>query len=248
NDPKVIMIAPSWQKDNIMDFCLDDLIMPLLQTDYRVILRPHPEYVKRFPDKMERLKTRYEKHLGPYFDIQTEYQKTESVYSADLVITDWSSIAQEFSYATKKPALFINTPMKIMNPEYQKIPLVPLDISLRDEIGRSVDLEQLDTLPALIESLMNEGEAWCRRIEQVVSDNIYDVGRAAEGGGRYIIETLSKKKHVQKENDENQNALLELDNTWEAMRSQLSQEEAVMLLKQLEDFQKITKEQEDDHA
>lgn len=111
-----------------------------------------------------------------------------------------------------------------------------------------VDLEQLDTLPALIESLMNEGEAWCRRIEQVVSDNIYDVGRAAEGGGRYIIETLSKKKHVQKENDENQNALLELDNTWEAMRSQLSQEEAVMLLKQLEDFQKITKEQEDDHA
>jgi hypothetical protein len=32
------------------------------------------------------------------------------------------------------------------------------------------------------------------------------------------------------------------------MRSQLSQEEAVMLLKQLEDFQKITKEQEDDHA
>lgn len=248
NDPKVIMIAPSWQKDNIMDFCLDDLIMPLLQTDYRVILRPHPEYVKRFPDKMERLKTRYEKHLGPYFDIQTEYQKTESVYSADLVITDWSSIAQEFSYATKKPSLFINTPMKIMNPEYQKIPLVPLDISLRDEIGRSLDLEQLDTLPALIESLMNEGEAWCRRIEQVVSDNIYDVGRAAEGGGRYIIETLSKKKHVQKENDEKQNALLELDHTWEAMRSQLSQEEAVMLLKQLEDFQKITKEQEDDHA
>lgn len=248
NDPKVIMIAPSWQKDNIMDFCLDDLIMPLLQTDYRVILRPHPEYVKRFPDKMERLKMRYEKHLGPYFDIQTEYQKTESVYSADLVITDWSSIAQEFSYATKKPSLFINTPMKIMNPEYQKIPLVPLDISLRDEIGRSLDLEQLDTLPALIESLMNEGEAWCRRIEQVVSDNIYDVGRAAEGGGRYIIETLSKKKHVQKENDEKQNALLELDNTWEAMRSQLSQEEAVMLLKQLEDFQKITKEQEDDHA
>ncbi len=193
NDPKKILIAPSWQKDNILELCPDDVIRPLLDAGYHVIARPHPEFVKRFPDKVKALIRQYD-DAGDAFEFQTSFASNKTVYTADLVITDWSTIANEFSYATKKPSLFINTPMKIMNPNYQKIPCVPLDISLRDDIGISLDIDQLDQLPAIVANLIERKDFYREYITAVVQQNIYDVGNGAQGGGSYIVNTLNARK------------------------------------------------------
>ncbi|NLA81477.1 MAG: hypothetical protein GX849_01340, partial [Clostridiaceae bacterium] len=109
-------------------------------------------------------------------------------------ITDWSSIAQEFSYATKKPSLFINTPMKILNPEWEEIPIIPLDISLRDQIGLSVDPGDLDQLADLVAGLLADKAGYEDRISRLVSRNIFDVGDGARAGGAYIIQALENKR------------------------------------------------------
>lgn len=54
-------------------------------------------------------------------------------------MTDWSGIAYEYAFTTKKPVLFVDTPMKVMNPEYQKIDTVPINIWMRDVIGDRLD-------------------------------------------------------------------------------------------------------------
>lgn len=194
NDPKIVLIAPSWQKDNILEYCLDETIQPLLGLGYKVIIRPHPEFIKRFPVKMQRILDTYQQNIGDNFIIQTDFSSSSTVYTADLVITDWSSIAHEFSYATKKPSLFINTPMKVMNPEYQRIEAVPLDISLRDEIGVSVDVDKLHTLPEVIHDLFSNQDSYRQRIADVVTHNIYDVGFGEKGGGEYIISRLAQRQ------------------------------------------------------
>lgn len=196
NDPKTILIGPSWQNDNIMEYCLEETLRPLLGMGYKIILRPHPEFVKRFPSKMKAILERYQNELKENFVIETDFSSNKSVYTADLVITDWSSIAQEFSYATKKPSIFINTPMKVMNPEYEKIPLVPLDISLRDEIGVSVDVDQLPRLPEIVDELFSKSEYYREKITRVLQQNIYDIGRGVQAGGDYIIDTLTKVQQL----------------------------------------------------
>ncbi len=198
NEPRIILIAPSWQKDNILEFCLEETLDPLLDTGYRIIVRPHPEFVKRFPAKIKAIQDRYADQPAERLEIQTDFSSNETVYTADLVITDWSSIAQEFSYATKKPSLFINTPMKILNPEYDRIPLIPLDISLRDQIGISINPDQLDRLPEMVETLFREKDRYGEQIRAVVSHNIFDVGDGARGGGSYIIRRLEIKQEAKK--------------------------------------------------
>jgi len=193
NDPKIILIAPSWQQDNILEYCLEETLRPLLGAGYRIVVRPHPEFIKRFPGKMRKIIERYKDDVGDDFEIQTSFASSETVYSADLVITDWSSIANEFSYARKKPSLFINTPMKVVNPNYKKIPLVPLDISLRDEIGISIDVEDLDTILDVVHTLFDNADEYRGRIADVVSQNIFDVGDGARGGGQYIIDALKRR-------------------------------------------------------
>ena len=193
NQIKQILIGPSWQTDSLMDYCLDPLLAQLLQRGHKIILRPHPEYVKRFPSKMEAISKRYEKELGEYFIIETDFSSNETVYTSDVMITDWSSIAQEFSYTTKRPSIFINTPMKIMNPNYQNIPCVPLDISLRDEIGVSVDVDKLDGLPEIVEDMLAHAEKYKEQIIKVMDENLYHVGESAQMCGEYIMERLTKK-------------------------------------------------------
>ena len=54
--PRIILIAPSWQKDNILESCLEETLKPLLATGYRIVVRPHPEFVKRFPAKIRAIR------------------------------------------------------------------------------------------------------------------------------------------------------------------------------------------------
>jgi YidC/Oxa1 family membrane protein insertase len=124
---------------------------------------------------------------GGSLRFETDFSSNETVYRSDLVITDWSTIAQEFSYATKRPSLFIDTPMKVMNPEYGRLACVPLDISLRGELGVSLDPADLGGLADAVAGLLAGRDAYRGRISAIVAKNIYDVGDGARGGGDYII-------------------------------------------------------------
>ena len=84
--------------------------------------------------------------------------------------------------------------MKILNPEWEEIPIIPLDISLRDQIGLSVDLQDLDRIGDLVAGLLADKAGYEDRISRLVSRNIYDVGDGARAGGAYIIQTLEAKR------------------------------------------------------
>ena len=197
NDPKRVLIAPSWQKDNILENCLDELLTQLLHKGYHVTLRPHPEFIKRFPAKMKAITNRYQNDFGDDFEIEADFSSNTSIYTSDVVITDWSSIAQEFSYTTKRPSLFINTPMKIMNPNYKLIKPVPLDISLRDEIGVSVDVDKFSEIPDIIDNMLKNHDLYRQKITKVVEENIYNIGKAAEVSADYIINRLKDSGETQ---------------------------------------------------
>ncbi|MCL1903699.1 MAG: membrane protein insertase YidC [Oscillospiraceae bacterium] len=190
NEKPQILIAPSWQKDNILELCLDELLSGLLNAQYKVILRPHPEFVKRFTWRMKAIFDKYGSQTGENFEIQTDFSSNSTIYCSDLVITDWSAIAVEFSFTTKKPALFINTPMKIMNPEWEKIGVTPIDIWLRDKIGVAVDVGQLGNISRICTDLLEKRKEYRIKITDILDECVYHLGHSAEVGGEYIISRI----------------------------------------------------------
>jgi YidC/Oxa1 family membrane protein insertase len=204
HDKPQILIAPSWQKDNILEYCLDPLLRGLFAVKAKIIIRPHPEFVKRFPGKMKAIFDKYADVIGDDLEIQTDFSSNSTVYNSDLIITDWSSIAQEFSLTTKKPSLFINTPMKVMNIEWRKLDLTPQEISIRDIIGVSLDIERLGETQSVVENLLADGGSYRTVIEQWLADNMYNMGHTAEVGGGYIIKRISENRE-NRDNKENTN-------------------------------------------
>ncbi len=193
NEKKTILIAPSWQYDNIMDSCLDDLVNALYGRGYRIVIRPHPQYVRRFPMRMKEIIQRYQDKASDDFIIETDFSSNVTVYTADLLITDWSGIAFEFSFTTDKPSLFINTQMKVVNEDWQKIPLVPFDITARSKVGRQVEKSEVKDLAPIVEELLAHQEDYKERIAALKRQHFYNLGHSGEVGAQYIVHRLERR-------------------------------------------------------
>lgn len=194
-DTPQILIAPSYQDGNILDSCIDGLLERLLPLGYKIVVRPHPQYLRRAPKKMEAFQKKYRdllSHGG--FELQTDFSSGETVFCSDIVVTDWSTIAFEFSLTTLKPTLFIDTPMKVINPHYKEYPMEPLDITLRNEIGVSLAPDDLDRLAPVTAEMLQEGAKWKAQILTVRCDLMPYFGNSGEIGGKYILSRLLERQ------------------------------------------------------
>ena len=191
---KEILIAPSWQEDNLLDSCIDTLIDKLYCEDYHLIVRPHPEYVKRYSARMNALVEKYRDKTGENLSFELDFSRNKSVYASDLLITDWSGIAPEFCFATRRPALFINTKIKCMNPNWEKIGLTPVEITLRDQVGVSIDKERVCECRAIAADLFARADEYEKKIAEVLAHHIYNQGRAGEVGANYLLNSLVEKR------------------------------------------------------
>ena len=190
NPRKKILIAPSWQQDNIVDSCLEQLLDSLKQTDWEIIVRPHPQEVRHKKAYMDALKAKY---APDGIKIQTDFSSNNPVMEADLLITDWSDISWEYAFTTYRPVMYINTPMKVMNPEWQKIEYPPLNIFLRDQLGKSLNVDQLDQTAETARYLLENSDAYREKIRELAREYVYNLDGSAEAGARYIIKTIQNK-------------------------------------------------------
>lgn len=191
NSKPMILIAPSWQDDNILDICADELIGSLLGHDYRVIVRPHPQYVRHCEGKLLALKDRFSSNAD--FELQMDFSSNSTVYDADVMVTDWSSIAYEYTFTTLKPVLYINTPMKVMNPDYEEIGVVPMDIEVRDKLGKSLNLTEVAKAADAVEELLHNKEFDKESLEKLRNEYMFNVGSSAQVGAKYIINRLIER-------------------------------------------------------
>lgn len=196
---KQILIAPSWQEDNLLDSCVNELIENLYGDGIKLIVRPHPEYVKRYGARLNALIEKYKDRDENKLSFETDFSVNESVYLSDIIITDWSGVGPEFCFATKRPAIFINTKPKCENPNWEKVGIKPVEISLRDVIGVSVDKENVPDIKSVVDSLLANEEKYEKTIKEVYADFIYNHGKAGECGAKYILTTLAAKARQTKQ-------------------------------------------------
>lgn len=187
---KTVMIAPSWQKDNILDTCIEEMLDQLVQTSYHIIVRPHPQYVRHYEARVDALAAKYQ---GFDITFEKDFSSTKTVYMSDLLITDWSSISFEYAFSTLKPVLFIDTPMKILNPDYQELETVPIDIELRNKLGISLAPEAVGSeMTVVVDKLLNTEQFSKESIRKLKEEYSYNIGTSGKVGAQYIIGQLVK--------------------------------------------------------
>lgn len=195
-----VLIAPTWNYDNILDSCIDDMLGQLLGHGYHITVRPHPEYKKRYRAKLDALVERYS-HVDPgELTFETDFSGHSSILEADVLVTDWSSVAEEFSFTTLKPCIFVDTAMKELNHDWRKITeWLPSDITLRNEIGRSVDPKDLSNLREVVDDMVGDPLRWADAIRAVRERMIANPGHGGERAGEFLLgEMLAHQERHEK--------------------------------------------------
>jgi YidC/Oxa1 family membrane protein insertase len=114
------------------------------------------------------------------------------------MITDWSGISFEYSFATKRPVLFVNTKMKVLNPNWDKIGCEPIEITLRDEIGISIEKSDVEKVDEYVADMLSKNSEFEEKIGVALHKAVYNVGSAAKVGAKYILGRLAGKKSQSK--------------------------------------------------
>jgi YidC/Oxa1 family membrane protein insertase len=189
----VCLVAPTWDttgKSSIFDVCGKETIDALAKSDFEVWLRPHPEYVKRFPERMKEI----EKSCARTTNVRTRLDLGSMVclHEADILLTDQSSISMDYVLGTERPVVFINTLPRGDNPEVGKLGMEPVENAYRAQLGTEVDVSQIGNLNTILQASFNDRQAFKERVPALRDKLVANWQKAASVGGEYILNLLNK--------------------------------------------------------
>ena len=189
NSQTQILLAPSWGKGGLFETIIEDVIDVLLKNKYKVVLRPHPMSLKSSQKKIKSIKKNFSSNDN--FRLEIDFPNFNSFLVSDIMISDWSGVALEFAFAFEKPVLYIDVPKKIHNPDFQDIPEIPIEIRIRDKIGKIILPSNIDQIPTEIESLKEKSSEIKKIIKTLRNETIFNVGNSKKSAAKYIIELLN---------------------------------------------------------
>ena len=188
---ETILIAPSWGTANVLESCGERLVELLLEAGYKVIVRPHPETVRRSPNLIALFASQFGNN--PHFTLETSVATDDSLLQADVLICDCSGVSLEYAFGTERPVLFLDVPLKIQNQRFKELGIEPLELSLRTEIGVIVPPEKLDAVPQVISELAANSAVYKKRIAKLRKQNVYAFGHSSDIGAQCIINMVARE-------------------------------------------------------
>lgn len=131
-----VLIAPSWGDANLIKEMGHALIGKLLAGGFRVTLRPHPSFFIKEEPEMAAIMRDYPGQPG--FALERSTGGSAALWSADLMVSDYSGMALEFAALRRKPIVFADLPGKVLNPDWERLGVPPVEVALRERVGKIV--------------------------------------------------------------------------------------------------------------
>ena len=190
-DKNLILIAPTYGENNLLQICGKELIEILLKADFTVMLRPH---YRIFKDSKKLINSIIENFgNNPNFIFEKGVIPSDKFHNSKCMISDWSGISLEYAFTFERPIIFIDAPKKILNPDSGSISMEPIEISIREKIGHVVSTNNLEKIPEIIKNLDNDN-LMSEQIRKIRSEIVYNIGNSAKIGAE-IIEKIYRESN-----------------------------------------------------
>ena len=159
NDIPVVLLAPSWGESSILNRYGSSIIDELINTGYKIIIRPHPQSYSSEKEMLEKLIKKY-----PNIEWNNDNDNFDVLNKADILISDFSGVIFDYTLVFDKPIIYADT-------SFDKS---PYDAYWLDE-----DMWTFKVLPDLgIELNKNNFENIKELIDKCMKDDKFKYGRA----------------------------------------------------------------------
>ena len=196
NTKDLIIIAPSYGNNNLLEKCGLGLIAIFLKLNFKVMLRPHFITLRDSTKLIDSIKEKFGKNRN--FVLERDIIPSDSFHNSLFMISDWSGISLEHAFALERPVLFVDVPKKINNPDFEKIHCEIIETNIRREIGYVISPNELERIPEKINSLLQNLDKFRKKIIKIRSKTVFNIGKSAIMGAKHIIKIADEHKEINK--------------------------------------------------
>jgi YidC/Oxa1 family membrane protein insertase len=187
-----ILIAPSWNynEPHFIDENFEIIISFLLEKNFKIRFRPHPEHFIRSKIILDRIKKNLD---NDKFIFDTETENKVSMENAKCLITDNSGIAIEYSLIFKKPVLYLTGKEKLHNVELNDYKnFVNLEDNIKELFGYKFKVTDIQSLDQLIDNSVFDFAKKDFEIDKFIDTNFFNYNRTTTFFNNNIDDILYK--------------------------------------------------------
>jgi len=102
-----VLVSPSWGPGSLLNSLGEKLLESLSNTEWRIIIRPHPQSKKSDAELLAGLEKKYASFVWDY-----KNENIDSLSKADIMISDFSGIVFDYAFLFNKPVIYHNAAFK----------------------------------------------------------------------------------------------------------------------------------------
>ncbi len=189
NEKPVVLVAPSWGKSGILSRYGEKFLSAMQKTDFKVIIRPHPQTVVSEKSILEPLTQKFS-----CFEWNYDNDNFDALNKADILITDFSDIIFDFTCVFNKPVIYADTHFDTLPYDADWLSEPRWGEKVLTDIGVQLKEEDFDNLEAVIKNALNS-EILSKGRDKVRSECWENIGQSAKSTVEYLME---KQKSLQK--------------------------------------------------
>ena len=186
NGTPCILIAPSWGNKNSLIVHGTQYLFDLLNSGYKVILRPHPQswhFDKELLDEILQKSSKY-----PNFILDKEIDANNSMSQADLLISDSSSFRFDFAFLYKRPVITMEVPLSDLSTFEAGLLGGPWEVNTVPKLGAVIKKGHDAELKTVIDKLLisNKDEIK-KQINTLYDELVVNHGNSAKAIVDYMV-------------------------------------------------------------
>jgi CDP-glycerol glycerophosphotransferase (TagB/SpsB family) len=183
-----VLVAPSWNYNskNFLNTDCIKLIKCLLNNEFYVIFRPHPEHRKRNKGILQKIQKDFLKNKNFIFDNNSS--NLESIKKSEILITDNSGIAIEFCLILKRPIFYFESNLKLHNKDYLLISDVTIEDIVKSKFGKIIRNSDLSKIREVIGEQSNHfNKTLTKELDVFVDKYYYSYSKSIDNAVKFII-------------------------------------------------------------
>ena len=186
---RTVLLAPSWGESGILSRFGEKLIDSLIETGYKVIVRPHPQSFTSEKALVDKLMEKYNDTSKVTWNRDND--NFDVLYNSDILISDFSGVMFDYTLVFDKPILYTNTDFK-KNP-YDAFwidePLWTCEIL--PSLGLELNDENASHVKDLIDKCI-EDSSFAEGRDKARSETWVHIGEGAERSVGFILKKLEE--------------------------------------------------------
>ncbi len=191
---RTVLLAPSWGEISVLNRYKEKLIDALLATDYKVVVRPHPQSFKVEMDILQPLMDKY----GDKVEWNRDADNFDILNRSDILISEFSSVVFDFAFVFDKPVLCFAGGQSDMAPyDAAWIDEEPWKQQVFPKLGKMITEEDFGRFQALMDELVESTEYQKSR-DDLREASWQNRRHSAEGIVDYLVETAAQMQEAEK--------------------------------------------------